>query len=222
MKVKVKVETGAKAEIARLLRGLRAYGAVACKKGFLTLGILNAQRHLVITIEARRKGPAIVYSKHHMHVSSVGAGALTQEALNFLARHIERGGRRIAIDTRRDKREGDACNPQSSRLVKCRAISAAQQALLAMVAIYPARPHRMNNPTRGQIKTPRHHGAARGARSNLTARRLQLPIARGGEDGAAHAAARKQALVRGVNHSVNVQAGDIGSHDRKRHASSPL
>lgn len=187
--MKVKVEAGTKAEIARLLRGLRAYGAVACEKGFLTLGILNAQRYLVITIEARRKGPAIVYSKHHMHVSSGGTGALTQEALNFLARHVEDGGRRTAIDTRRDKRKGDACNPQSSCLVECRAIGAAQQPLLAVMAIYPARPHRMNNPTRGQVKASRHHGAACGARSNLTARRLQLLIARGREDRAAHATA---------------------------------
>ena len=222
MKVKVKVETGTKAEIARLLRGFRAYGAVACKKGFLTLGILNAQRHLVITIEARRKGLTVVYGKHHAHVTGVGAGTVAQKVLNLLARHIERGGRRIAIDTRRDKRKGDACNLQSSRLLKCRAIGATQQAFLAMVTINPARPHRMNNPTRGQIKTPRHHGAARGARSDPAARLLQLFIARGGEDGAAHAAARKQTLVRSVNHSVNVQAGDIGPHDRKRHASSPL
>ena len=220
--MKVKVEAGTKAEIARLLRGLRAYGAVACEKGFLTLGILNAQRYLVITIEARRKGPAIVYSKHHMHVSSGGTGALTQEALNFPARHIERGGRRIAIDTRRDKRKGDACNPQSSRPVECRAIGAAQQAFLAMVTINPARPHRMNNPTRGQIKTPRHHGAACGARSDPAARRLQLLIARGREDRTAHAAACDQPLVRSIDNGVNVQPSDIGPHDRKRHASSPL
>ena len=222
MKVKVKVETGAEAEIARFLRGFRAYGAVACKKGFLTLGILNAQRHLVITIEARRKSPAIVYSKYHAHVAGVGAGTVAQKARDLLARHIERGGRRITVDTRRDKRKSNARDLQSSRLVKCRAIGAAQQAFLAMVTINPARPHRMNNPTRGQIKTPRHHGAARGARSDPATRLLQLLIARGREDRTAHATACDQSLVRGVDNSVNAQPSDVGPHDRKRHAGSPL
>ena len=96
--MEVKVETGTEVEIARFLRGIRAYGAVICEKGFLVLSVLDAQRYLVILIEACRKGPTVVYGKYHMHVTGSGAGAIAQKVLDLLARHIERRGRWIAVD----------------------------------------------------------------------------------------------------------------------------
>ena len=186
------------------------------------MNILNAQRHLVIAIEVYRKCLAVVYGKHHTHVTGIGTGAIAQEVPDLLTRYIKCGSRRIPIDARGDKRKSNARDPQSSRLVKCRAIGAAQKPLFAMAAIYPTRPHRVNDPTRRQVKAPCHHGAARGTRSDSAACRLQLLMTRSGEDGAAHAAAREQALVRSVDDSVDVQPGDIGPHDRKRHVHSPL
>ena len=171
---------------------------------------------LVEQLAARTHGRAI---EHHQRDGDVLMD--TQERLGLLARDGERLVDREPVDARGDERVRHRPRAQALRLGEHAAVAAAQRLALARQPAAPDRPDGVDDPRGIQRERRRAHRASRGTAADRVARRLHVRRARRCKQRAAHAPARLQPRVGGVDDGVGGYPRDVVADDEERHEGPP-
>ena len=141
---------------------------------------------------------------------------LLQKGQDGLLGHLDGPVRRVAVDPRRDQREGHALAAVRRGQLQRGAVAGRQRLPLAAAAAMPHRPHRVDDVPAGQAPRTGDLGAAGGAAAQGAAFRQQgrprRPV-----DGPVHTAAAPKRGVGGVDDGIHLPGGDIVADKRERH-----